>query len=297
MKYLMKRFVELYDSKNKDFLKAFWLTLGTFIIIVLIFFGAILITKRVSIGFYHSAEEFIHNNEYVWVLSLGLIGIFYAVRAMNEANSALVKSRQIFDAISSFFDNYDQATERIYKLIREANDKLLICVSLPAYGVIVDEKLGDKFYSELFKRLPDTNTKNLEIQFICFNQELCSKYEVNFDTLKNSKSGKKANYMMYKETILTSLFKTRVLHRNNGAAFENVWLLGMDTHIRLFIADDSKAIFATVPDFKPDNAESSIAGFETTEKKMVEILIKLFEEQKMSGSPMSDSDFKTFEFS
>jgi hypothetical protein len=103
--------------------------------------------------------------------------------------------------------------------------------------------------------------------------------------------------MNYKREILEGVHNIRALHKHTNKQYENTWLLGMDTHIRLFIADDSKAIFATVPDFKPDTPlETSIAGFETNEKKMVQILIKLFNEQKRSGSPMSESDFGTFKF-
>lgn len=283
-----------YERIPNEYRKAFWLTLYSLGGIVVIIFIFIVGLRAISTSAYNSVEHFIQNNELVWVVAMGMLGIFFAIRAMFEASNALTKSTEILTAISSFFDNYDQATERIDKLISEAKNELLILVSLPAYGIIVNDKLGDIFYSVMSKRFPDCNTKMLKIQFICFNQDLCTKYENKFKT-DNKKMFDK--YMLYKREILEGIHNIRSLNRQSEPNYENIWLLGMDTHIRLFIADDSKAIFATVPDFKPDTPmETSIAGFETNEKKMVQILIKLFEEQKRSGSSMSEADFRTFKF-
>ena len=211
---------------------------------------------------------------------------------MHEATDALNKSKNISKALSSFFNDYDQVTDRIKKLISEAEKELLILVSLPAYGTFVNERLGDVFYESLTDKLVKCANSTFEIQFICFDRALCSKYEkqakITIDINKFDK------YMMYKRQIIDLISDNRTWRKKKDDKYENIWLLPIDNHIRLFIDGEKKAIFAIVPDFKPDSLEATIAGYETKNKDMIKIWRKYFNEQKASVSPPSASELKAF---
>jgi hypothetical protein len=285
---------ETGDALEKEEIKSYpyWLTilsfLGVTVPLVILAYLLKLYSPPVADFIKHSLERI----ELIIVLALGLVAIFFAIRAKVEAAAALREAQKIYIAIPSFFNNYAQVTDRIEELINEAENELLILVSLPAYGHIVSEDLGRKFYAAITKRITDSITQRLNIQFICFSSNICEKFERKF---KEEHPNSFVEYEEYKKRILEGIHSIKTIKKQDDPSYENFWTLSADTHVRLFIADSKRAIFATVPNFTPeDPRETDIAGFETTEGKMVEILEKLFREQKLSGDSVSEPDFRKF---
>lgn len=243
--------------------------------------------------------------EFIAGLILAIIGIYFGVQAMQEASIAVKKSEIIIKTISSFFNDFSSMIPRVCELIDNANEELLIMVSLPAYGYLLNETLGEKFFNSFNKRITDASNDKPHIELICFRQDLCSEFENkqnlyvtdSFKLLSEEDKEKRIRtYFTHKNSILTGLFGIMNSCKVSQNDYCNLFTLMQDPYIRIFIADSKKAIFAITPSFNHENlSEFNIIGYCTEDKKMVEIIKNLFDKYK-SQNPLSTSDFKSFIF-
>lgn len=243
--------------------------------------------------------------EYLIGLIVGIIAIYFGVQAMHEASNAVKKSDQIINTISSFFNDFQTMLPRACTLISEANEELLIMVSLPSYGYLINTKLGEDFFNILNKKITDASAGSPDIKFICFSQDKCSDFEdkniifqtESFSSLnENEKKIKLQTYFSHKKTILTGLFDIMNNKKINNNDYHNLFTLMQDPYLRIFIADRKKALFAITPDFNStDLSDFNITGYYTEDKKMVDIITSLFYKYA-SQNPISSPDFSLFSF-
>lgn len=236
---------------------------------------------------------------------IGMIGVYFGVRAMQEASTAVKNSDKIIHTISSFFNDFSSMMPEVCNLINSAQEELQIMVSLPAYGYLLNEPLGELFFNSLNKKITDATKGKPQIEFICFRQDRCDAFEDTeklfqeevFKSLSPAEQKVRIQtYFSHKRLILNGLFD--ILNNNKLLHIDccNLYTLMQDPYIRIFIADNKEAIFAITPNFAPSNfSDFVISGYKTKDKKMVGIIKNLFDRYK-SGNAISTAEFNTFSF-
>ncbi|MCX6152530.1 MAG: hypothetical protein NT007_00060 [Candidatus Kapabacteria bacterium] len=242
--------------------------------------------------------------EFLIGLIIGIAGIYFGVQAMLEASNAVKKSEQIIINMSSFFNDFQSMMPRVCSLITEAKEDVQIMVSLPAYGYLINSKLGDEFFIKLNNQISKSSCGGPDIKFICFCQQKFSDFEdpsklfqkepfISFSD--DNKNLMLSTYFEHKRTILQGLFGICKGKKIHDHGYCNLYTLREDPYLRIFIADGKKAILAITPNFNSEDiAEFNITGLYTEDKKMVEIIKNLF--IKYSIHPITETEFALFQF-
>jgi hypothetical protein len=205
---------------------------------------------------------------------LAIVGALFAILAKLKADVVFKEAKNIHKSISSFFDRFEclfdttrTRTFTLTQIVESAENKLILFLGIPLVGFFKKPEYGISFINLLRKKINGVD-KDLKIYFISLNKKIIENY---FKEAKHLSEPEKNKFHDETRDLLNLLSPPLLDCDRLKKRF-----LTFDPYFRFVVADDRKAIFWVLRDWK-GKADFEAFGFTTEDPEMIDGFIKLFD--------------------